>query len=61
MQTSEVVLRKQKEKDAILESLELKELGGSVVMEFVKCGKKCTRCNSGPAKHHVMGTSGIIW
>jgi hypothetical protein len=46
--TENVVLRKEKE-SLILEALELKEkLKGSVIMEFVRCGKKCARCNSGP-------------
>jgi len=42
MQTSQVALRKQKEKSDILAALELKEgLKGSVVWDRVNCGKHC--------------------
>jgi hypothetical protein len=38
----------QSEKTAILAALELKRLKGSVVMEFVNCGKhSCRKCSSG--------------
>lgn len=49
MQTSEVVLRKQNEKDDILTALELKQkLKGSVVWERVNCGKRgCHKCSEG--------------
>lgn len=49
MQTSEVVLRKQKEKGDILKALELRQkYKGSVVWERVNCGKKgCHKCQTG--------------
>lgn len=49
MQTSEIVLRNLKQKTLILEALELKQkLKGTVVMEFVRCGRRCSTCSSGP-------------
>jgi hypothetical protein len=49
MSRENIVPRKQHEKSLILEALELKQkLKGSVVTEFVKCGKKCARCSMGP-------------
>jgi replication-associated recombination protein RarA len=49
---SELVPRKQHEKSLILEALELKQkLKGSVVMEFVRCGKHCSTCSSDGPGH----------
>jgi hypothetical protein len=46
--TEKAVLKKQHERKAILEALELKKLRGSIVMERVKCGKRCCRkCKNG--------------
>jgi hypothetical protein len=49
VQTSEVVLRKQKEKELIVTALELKQkFKGSVIWERVRCGKHgCRKCAAG--------------
>jgi len=47
-----LVPRKEREKSLILEALELKQkLKGSVVMEFVRCGKHCGTCGAGGPGH----------